>query len=363
MIYWGVDPPDRRVSQWPHGDTNRIKSTFKFPNAPPFDSLAGRCFLRWSGKLSVPPSSPPDIEEAGWLQLDSSSIGLIEATTIAHPTTGSTFTVRIKDYDVLPILGQQGTEVYLRIDSGGEWAFRTWEYPTVGGVITYKWNLIPPIDSTVGVGQDVTSAGWPYVLWAVEATATADCYDFPRLTPPPIFAAFDGSTSWIDFPADFPYQTGAFKLEFDVRLTAFEQVTIGGLKRFSSNFWGFNNPSSISWWNVTIPLSAALSLNEWHAVRIERDWTNPGPTRYSVFVDGVERANQLSAATISPYDELGRRGTQFHGTFDLRNLKQWSGTPAAPVLTVDLPLTDNACDLASPSQKGTTFNMALPSCP
>jgi len=363
LSYWGIAPLTRKVSRWPQPSNPRTKSFFRLPHMSFFQATSGRAFFDWKGYLSLPPTDPPDIAEAGWVQFDSDTVGEVSGETVPHPVSGTVFRQEFKSFDFLPVTGVPGIQIVLTLEQGAESATRTYEWPSTSNPMPWFWSLLQPLPLGPTLVSGSNTPGWPYAQTDIECVSTADCYDFPRLAPDEGFASFNGSTSWIDFPADFPYQNGPFLVEFELRPFANEQIVVGGLKRFAASYFGFNDQNTMTWWNQPFTLSSPLTLGVWQSVRFERDWSIPGSNLYACFIDGDQRVSQVGSTTISPYDELGRRGTSIEGQFDLRNLKQWTGSFASPVLTVDLPLIDNACDLVNPTQKGTTFDMDLPSCP
>lgn len=349
------------VSRWPTPDTDRTRSMFRWRYTKDFDShpIKGIVNVRL-----LQPNNPNDPEYNVWAPVDytfpvNPQTLFFEVADGAIPLTFSAVT---SPEDVGTLSGQNCVESlfiltlqtppFFSIDFLYEWTFN--------GPRPFRYNI-----NTAAYPPDFTfsnPSSIPYAVREFDLYAVADCFSFPRIVQQ-LAAVFNDFDAWIDFPNDLPYQTGAFQTVFEIMPTADEQMVIGGLKRFGSNFWGFDNLSGMRWWNQPFVMTQPLQIGVWQTVRIERDWTLPGAFRYAVFINDVLTLDTTGSGTISPWDEMGRRGTTFEGAFSVRNLKQYSGSVGAPVLTIDLPLTENACNLADPTLSGTTFNMDLPSCP
>ena len=177
------------------------------------------------------------------------------------------------------------------------------------------------------------------------------------------FAEMNGVDSWVKFTTWFPNGTTRFLWEYEIRPTApISNVSIRGDSTNGAFFMGHATATNAVWWNRSVNLAPGLVTGIWQSCRMEHDWSIPGDF-YTFWIDGVQNGQNAGTFTPSWFDEIGKVGPNFRGTFDLRNIKHTTGTPAAPNVILDFPLLVDACPVVGSPIKGTTFNMTLPSCP
>ena len=200
----------------------------------------------------------------------------------------------------------------------------------------------------------------PYEIY--EWWPISECMTFPA-PPPSGFASMNGVDSWVKFTTWFPNGTTRFLWEYEIRPTApVSNLSIRGDSTNGAFFMGHATPTNAVWWNRSVNLTPGLVTGIWQSCRMEHDWSIPGDF-YTFWIDGVQNGQNAGTFTPSWFDEIGKVGPNFRGTFDLRNIKHTTGTPAAPNVILDFPLLVDACPVVGLPIKGTTFNMTLPSCP
>lgn len=176
------------------------------------------------------------------------------------------------------------------------------------------------------------------------------------------FAEMNGTDSYVSFPTFFSNHGPRFKAEWEVRPHVDADTSCFVYTGFTSFWSGHSGIGSVRWWNIIINIVPNLVLDEWNQVRMEFNWSIPGST-YTVWINDVLAGSTGAGVRILPMDNIGSVNGFGPGIFDLRNFKLTDGNPIVPRTFIDLPLLVDACDLGVDAQKGTTHNMALPSCP
>ncbi|GAG93458.1 unnamed protein product, partial [marine sediment metagenome] len=116
----------------------------------------------------------------------------------------------------------------------------------------------------------------------------------------------------------------------------------------------------------TVNHGLSVPLNEWVNIRLERNWSEPGTGKLKIWVNGVEKGQNITSMPNMNMDTIGGVRPTIIPTvanLDMRNFKLEIGTPGLPVIKLDLPLQVNACDDGPLGNDGTTVNMQLASCP
>ena len=366
QIYWGTDNNSNRVSRWPQPDSNRVDAYFRFPKTFGLYPLPSRIFTYLNLIDTVGPPPDQSIVEYVWWDLEVVAPSHLKFTTDPSPVSGNVFEMEIKYFDVLPVTGQAGEQMKQTIYAGPEW----WETISEYGVdppdhtLFYKWNQqagLPVPDYSAATHSPLFT--WESVQMG--SIGVADCFSFPRLVvPPPMgFAEMNGVDSYVKFTTWFPNGTSRFLWEYDIRPTApVSNVAIRGDSTNGAFFMGHSTATNAVWWNRSVNLSPGLTLGTWQSVRMEHDWSIPGDF-YTVWIDGIQVGQNAGTFTPSWFDQIGKVGGAFRGEFELRNIKHTTGSPGTPSVILDFPLQVDACPVVGLPIKGTTFNMALPSCP
>lgn len=188
----------------------------------------------------------------------------------------------------------------------------------------------------------------------------SECIDLDPV-PPSLFAEFNGVDAAITY-SPVTFTNGArWYQDFDYRTHTLSDVVVLG-KTFNTSQWSGFTGKFCRFMGFLVDMGTPVPDNVWTNIRFEYSWTvNDGI--YRVFWDGVPKGTLTNFTQFHFFNTHGRRGPSFVGEFDLRNYKFVTGTPAVPRVILDSALTVNACDAGPDLLKGTTVNMALPSCP
>lgn len=191
----------------------------------------------------------------------------------------------------------------------------------------------------------------------------SDCYVLEEeiATGPLIFAEFNDLDARINFAPSTGLILPRFSIEFDIRPHTNADITVMGSSDSLFVHLGFFF-LFMNYQNMLINMGSQLPLDVWTKVRVDRSWPIDDGF-YRVFWDDNQKGSQALPFESREFNQMGANINDIHGDFDLRNLKWVHGSPAAPITVIDTPLEQNACDLGPSSMKGTTINMALPSCP
>lgn len=345
--------------RWPHPNTNRVKGMFCIDGSWEGIFTAVRWILNVKHQNPGPPV-PPQVENVWcWLDLDVVAENHLAAELPGEPNEDATLLFSIKRLYNDPFWGRDVIEFSARLtQSSGEWIeyFMAREiYPNPS---SHSWFYVYP--TIVGVHAR-SSGGYTGQAIQVLCASVTDCYEFERSAQVPIGAEIRPN-QWINFPSDLPHTLGPIRVEFNIRSYVNTDMFVTNLVRFSSNYGGFNGVDKFRWWDEIIPISPSLPLNQFVFVEMEYNWSVQNGA-FMVWLDGQLVATDVRAAQNNPFDNIGPAGGVGPNEFDLHGFKQWSGSAVSPILDVDLPLIDDACDLGRFGLKGTTHNMALPSCP
>jgi hypothetical protein len=358
-----------KISPWPAPNGPRIDTRFRFNYGQYLPApRPSHFFIR----IKLESGPDPTIYNAT-AKLLASSNTLLEGTTgISVDGLEVVFQIELFEFPVVePFFGTSGIRYRLILKKSGFPDF-VWNqfYNRVedgGGIYVpllqdKKWGSSDPgqysnFDPLVFTYITITPPYNIYEWWPI-----SECMVFD-VEPEEGFCECNGVDSYVLFNTFFPLVATRFKMEFEIRRTGADtQLVAFGYTGFGSFFYGFNDHHNFQWWNQTFFLPDGLVLVDWNHVRIEYDWSIPGGS-YSIWIDDVLQITQAGTFATWVWDEIGRRGNLIAGSFDIKNVKLWDGTPGSPNLLIDVPLTGDACAVAPPTIKGTTFNMMLPSCP
>lgn len=366
--FWLFRPGGRhKVSRWPTTGTDRTNTRFRLHNSSQFDPMALQWLVHFKAQDPLDNPNQPTTDRWGYFDLSWDGTGQFLTSGLIGEIDGWNARIEIEDFDV----GGPGIpRVVVRF------LYETPQSPFHREGLSFltfekdgnalKRSLYSDTDPNDGRLDQLTIKD-SYGDWAFDIFAVSDCYDFPTPGGPPVggFGEFNGIDAYI-FYGTWPFWVqSSWKIEWDIRMHEDVQTVILGDHTWASSFTGYQGFDTIRFWNELLDTDNPLIPGQWHTVRTEKNWTLPNNRGYT-FLDGVPNGDRPLANQTIYWSQLGKRANDpvgIEGVFDLRNLKIWSGTEASPVLRTDMPLQDNACDLAAPSFHPETFNMSLPSCP
>lgn len=195
-------------------------------------------------------------------------------------------------------------------------------------------------------------------------STVSECYDPPGAELGPIggFAEFNGIDSYIELDHITTNTRQAFSCSADIRVHDGAVVPIFG-HNTSARIFG-PEADDLRWVSRDFAVGGFPPLNTWFNLRLELEWTDPTTLTWATFIDDVEVLKVARSRTTPGFHNLGVKqfgGIPTWGHFDMKNLLYLTGSPASPVVQLDMPLQVNALDLGPDANHGTTFNMALPS--
>lgn len=360
--HWLFLPGGRhKVSRWPTHGTPRSSAIFRVRYSHQWNPTALKWLVhvrRWNDVPLDPPNQ--DIDRWGEFELgvlpgEERLYGICESGDL------DVFEMWVEAVDTIPTVGKPGVLVTadwrnLNTSGGLKWE-RYWAFDAARPWQREMYTDIDLPSHSVDTLQQPAN----FDHSQVEVFSVSDCYEFARFPEEEGFADI-GPGRWIEFPVDFPHTLGPIRVEFDIHPINDIDLAVTSLRRFQSFSGGFAGLNTFRWWNRTVNLNPTLTLGAWQHVEAEWNWSVPG-AEWRVWIDGQLAGQQPETAQNNPFDNIGWNEGNGPGEFKLRNFKQFSGSAAAPILDVDLPLTLNACDGGIGMQKGTTFNMDVPSCP
>jgi len=362
QAYWlGTPPSGDFVSRWPTPGSNRTDARFRQIYGATDDSTAMRYLL----KIVLPESLVDPVGHPAltlWVDMDLARDGTSSTLIGETGFQSNGIKVQMTIFSDDPPFDPRGPGVFMLItlleDGGGSDIYQ-WSYFLESNPWLYK--VDPQIYPPTAFDIIHSFFGWP--SGTIEIWSVADCFSFPRLAPEVSGAVFNGVDSYIGFPSEFQTTTGNLLIEFEINPAVIEELILTGRSNNGSFYTRFQPPEQFVFYAQPIFVGQPLTAGVWQTVRIERGWTSGTPNLYEVFVNDIKVSSDVSGTTANRFNQFGRRATTVQGNYSLRNWKMYFGSPAAPILISDLPFLDDACDLANPTQKGTTFNMLLPSCP
>lgn len=370
LRWWSVTPEGGGlpISLWPHPGSKRVDSLYRlrFMKDDAIYPSASRFYLVYNSGETSPPGLPPGHSNWGWLDLLPVSEGHLFGEAGDDPD-GWNASMDVQEWESLPVAGTPGIQQSYRVtDPDGEWKQFTYENQrdSIG-----RW-YEPHMSSNLLANPpsvETESAGWPFETFEFDwnRTSVPECYDFP-FEPGEGFARFNGNDSWIGLTNLTPNVAGTWQWSADVFIRDLRGVWIMAHLTSGTSRTGYNITNG-NWVTANVPTTPLPTLNTWFNLKMEREWSVPTGNHMKVFFDDVEVGSLLRPNFQTQFNTLGgnRPGTppfQF-GNFDMRNLLFRIGGPSSPSIILDMPLTDNTCDLGPLANHGIPHNMLLPGCP
>ncbi len=351
-----------KVGRWPHPNTPRAKCGFIMPHGAEQSHTAYRRLFLWAHIATSDPILWPKWQRWGHWDLEVSVPGTVEASVPANEF-GWDSSIKIESFASLPFLGVPGVELELTLSHDAEGHFKIFTYEYREDTDPWHYDEVM-LGSIRPATQTFESAGYPYTLTQVHDYSISDCYPFPRApAAPSLFAEMNGVDSFVQLDTFNSGSVPHWRFEFDVRMNSLDNATVFGFTGSSLvSLKIINSATHIQWRGFGVTMLTPLTLGQWHHIDFDSDWINPAEIR--TFLDGVPNGVNLGfVAPLAGGDQFGRSGSTIEGNFDLRNMKFFQGTQAAPILEIDCPFTTNACDVGPQLLGGTAINMSLPSCP
>lgn len=359
----------RRISKWPHPQTNRIKVDFRmvlgeglpFPRPDRYQMI----MYDVPGAPNLHAYPVIDLDVAGPFHLQGSSGVNVDGREV-----------------ILDVIQHEGTTFPGSPFPGIEYAFTFKKVGKDDWHARYFFGHDGVPGDTADIIMDVTDntaihpvvvileplggldVDWPAPLqtlitnWA----ALSRCYDVPEAGPVEGFAEFNGVDAYIGLDHITTNTRQAFMCSADIRLHTVGTHAIFG--HDTSNRMFGPEDADLRWVQRDFPSPGFPPVETWFNLRQELEWSDPTVLTWKTFIDDVEVLDIVANRTTPGFQNLGvrrRTGSVTWGNFDMRNLLYHTGTPAAPVVQLDMPLLVNALDLSPDMNHGTTHNMDLPS--
>lgn len=298
----------------------------------------------------------------GWVELDwQAGVSLIKTMDL-DPYDGLELVVNIDVDPSSPEVGGPATFAHIigdipsipgGIDNLYQWDFdgaRPWRYNP--HFVNWSWSH----------RNSVKIDSWPWAFTEFNMFAVSDCYDFPLLPVVGGFAVFNGVDSYIENRSPTVDTTGAWRMEFDVRIhhTGENHLLC---KSFNTTRFSKIRLQDITYVGRNIVFGTPLIQDQWHHIDWRYQWDGPDGL-YRVSVDGAPDDTAAGSAINVRWNRYSKRGGQVPvGDYDLKNMLFRNGTAISSVVYLDQELQLDACDDGPDGRHGDTFNMVLPSCP
>lgn len=278
---------------------------------------------------------------------------------------GWTITLDIQEYDVTPVLGQPGVVATFRTENLGLGFWYEAKFWYLDDEFA-KWSRSVRINLTASFFfQEERSPGWPVGLHEIKGGSLPECFSFPLIEEEEDFANFNGTNSYIQLEAFTPQIATRWEMSGEMYLRSNLKAWL--LVHSSQNLVRAGFSGGLAQYRTsTGAISPPLPLDEWFAFRFEREWTFPTGNFFRLFVNETQVAQFGGVNWALQFDQIGHPRFEEDvpwPNYDLRNFRVLIGTPESPITVLDMPLEVNACDQGADENHGTTFNMALPSCP
>jgi len=348
------------VSPWPRHVSPRSSCAFrlKYTKRNAFSPL--RWFCHWDTSDF---GGPEQLD--GYIDLSPLGPGVLEGVS-GVSAQGYQIVLTVSSLEVLPLTGNPGINVLVKIVriSDGAYFYDSrdydWETPEEYRV------PIRTDTSTHSASEDGFSGLFGWTVNNLYCQGVGSCYDFGQVIPSgPGFAEFNGVDAWIQLDSAIPLQGFNYDYEYDIRMQGNDMVMLGTLGA-GRPYTRILNGTYYNGDFHAYPLSPAPAVGVWTKVR--QEWRGPeGPTAMKIYVDDVLAAQGFGASQqYGGFDMLGRYNAgafNIWGHADMRDVKLTYYSGSGPVVDLDMPLRENACDLSPAGNNGTTFNMPIPSCP
>jgi len=179
-----------------------------------------------------------------------------------------------------------------------------------------------------------------------------------------LFAEFDGEDGYIALDHNLPSTGTDFIIEARIRLhdvTTFWPI-MG--REGTGGFLGMDEEDFI-FGNLRLATTWTPVLDTWFDWRLE--FEQPLQLKYKLFIDDIEVMDRTTNRQHLAFNNLGvfrhNSSPEIWGNFDMQHLRFINGDAPSTNVALDMPLTENTCDLASGENHGTPFAMSLPACP
>lgn len=362
--YWCMQPESstHRVSLWPQPNSTRVDARYRMQWGKDCLPSAQRFMVRNRLFGVPPPPLPANVDLWAWLDLLPISGGHIEGILPANPD-GIVLRMSVQSFDTLPSSGVKGVRVEIEQSIVGFGSLLYWEEYWHGEFET-QWT--PTAENWVSGGNVqgfVVDPLWPYNVNQQRYQSASECYDFPRQSiEVQDFARFNGVDAYIALDHLTISNSGPFFAEADVRTFARIANPIMGISTANSGWQSILE--NLFWGPSTVAVNDLPADGTFYKLRTEFEWELGTQLTYQTFVDDVLVHQVTTNRNALRFDQLGKRnsgGSAVFGHFDMRNLTYKTGTFAAPIVRLAMPLQINALDSGPDANHGTTFNMELPS--
>jgi len=179
-----------------------------------------------------------------------------------------------------------------------------------------------------------------------------------------LFAEFDGEDAYISLDHDLTGMNEDFIMECRIRCKDAAAFPIMG-REAAGGFLGMGQFDNFVFGNLNEDTDWERELDVWFDWRLEFEQT--GLLHFVLFIDDVEVMDVTRSRQNFPINNLGvfrhNSSPEIWGNFDMQHLRVRQGTAPSTNEVLNMPLTENTCDLASGENHGTPFVMSLPSCP
>lgn len=369
LLWWNVrqSPPTHLISLWPQPSSPRVDARFRLRHMlnDVIHPSPSRFYVNPDSNDAADPVANPRHENWGWLDLAVVGEGHLAGTT-GLDDDGWEFTMDFREHAVLPEDGRAGIELEMVwINPAAEFAMKLIEFPQADVATAYR---VRPDELMLQLfsGRVLVSPGWPYNTLVQDFfwRPVSDCYAFP---PPGNSgcANFNGIDSWIELTSFTPTVSGSWMYEADLFIRNLTGAWVMCRSDITQSRTGYNNNAG-QWRTATVPTTPVAPVNTWFKFRMERRWSVPTSGNMRVFFDDVQVGSFNEPNFTGTYNALG-------GNRPLPALNRWAdmcmknflfqdGSQAAPRTILNMPLTENTCDLSPLANHGIPHGMNLPSC-
>lgn len=360
-----------RVPSWPHPNSSRVDARYRMGIGE------GLPFPRPSRFLfRLTPYLPAPTVLWGWVDLS------VNTTDHFVADTGLDALGRKVTFELI-----QNYDPFLPLTDINQWLDFKWTYSRVGfDDVWFNWRYHTSIANqgpvpVMAALQEVVDVSYvyttnlPFVIntdWtspngrlAWNWDPMSECYDL--IPPPPAeeFANFNGVDAelLLDSLTGNWGTTWQWSGDFYFRSLTNAHITI--LSAGSAVISGVS-PTQGYARDKTVNHGGSVPLNEWVNIRLERNWSEPATGKLKIWVNGVEKGQNITTQPNMNMDVIGAPRPTAIPTFadlNMKNFKLETGTAATPLVRLNMPLQLNACDAGPLGNDGTTVNMSLPSCP
>lgn len=349
------------ISKWPHAGSNRVNCLFHLEHGKPKNYWVWSA-SRWAVEIESH-TAPFEFKYRGWLDVEPVGQNHLFGST-GYNSDGWECTLDIQAYDPAPQFTFPGVVTIQRWQHETQpfyWQSTLWFIDFFGQGWEEQMTLIED-NATYQEYDTNPQVGGQVVGWY--GRAMPECFSFPTLSAGPGFAEGNGVDAYIQMDTETIDAVNRWRWEADVYLRSYANAHVMVNSISGARITGINETLAY-WRSINIPYSPPVPLNEWHHIAVERSWQSPVGALMKIFVDGQERGSAVRGNPSNKFDGiLGARDVvpKTYANMDIKNLILMTGSPEAPLILLNMPMIDNACQSPPQSNNGTTHNMALPSC-